>query len=151
MIVAPGFTSAFCWRGAGSDKAEWECADNLLHQLKVIEHHEDFNEGEESDLFWEVLGGKTEYSSQKEAANVIPGFEPRLFNVSNASGFMWVKEVPNFIQEDLINSDVFFLDCYHTVFIWIGRMAEKQEITGAYKRAEQYIANVKDSRNKDNV
>ena len=64
---------------------------------------------------------------------------------------MWVKEVPNFIQEDLINSDVFFLDCYHTVFIWIGRMAEKQEITGAYKRAEQYIANVKDSRNKDNV
>lgn len=42
-----------------------------------------FKEGEETDEFWEALGGKTEYSSIKEMG-IAPGFEARLFNISNS-------------------------------------------------------------------
>lgn len=46
---------------------------------------------------------------------------------------------------------MYFLDCYSTVYIWIGRLAETVEVRGAHKSAEKYIANVRDSRNKDDV
>jgi len=37
-----------------------------------------FKETEETEEFWEALGGKTKYSSIKEMG-IAPGFEPRLF------------------------------------------------------------------------
>lgn len=74
-----------------------------------------------------------------------------MLSVSNTTGYMWTKEVPNYTQEDLCNSDVYILDCYSTVYVWIGRMAEKFEVRGGLKSAEKYIAAVRDSRNKDDV
>jgi hypothetical protein len=47
-----------------------------------------------------------------------PGFNPRLFEVSNSSGYAFMKPVDDFLQEDLSNYDVMVLDCYRTVYIW---------------------------------
>lgn len=151
IVVTPGLSTAYLWRGSGSCESEYNCGTSLLDNLKMVESHQVFNEGEEPEEFWTALGGKGEYSREKIAWDTIGGFEPRLFNVSNSTGFMWVKEIPNFTQEDLLNTDVFFLDAYHTIFIWIGRLAEKQEVTQARVRAEQYLESVRDSRNKDEV
>jgi hypothetical protein len=42
-----------------------------------------FKEGEETDDFWEALGGKTTYSSIKEMG-IAPGFEARLYEISTS-------------------------------------------------------------------
>jgi len=51
-------------------------------------------EGEETDEFWASLGGKEEYSKIKEQMGAVAGFEPRLFNISNSTGYTYMKEVP---------------------------------------------------------
>ena len=107
-------------------------------------------EGEEKDDFWDAVGGKDEYSRQKDSG-VAAGFEPRLFEVSNAHGYMWMKEVVAFAQEDLNNYDCFILDAYDTIYLWIGHLSNKFERKGVYTKAEKYLANVTDSRKKDEV
>jgi len=103
-------------------------------------------EGEESEAFWAALGGKGEYSTTKDFDP--PDFEPRLFNVSNASGFMWMKEVPAFAQEDLNNWDCYILDSWDTIYIWEGALSNKFERKGAATRAQKFLDGLNDGRNK---
>jgi hypothetical protein len=56
------------------------------------------NEGSETPDFWTAVGGQEEYSKIKEQMGSIAGFEPRLFNISNRTGYTFMKEVPNFTQ-----------------------------------------------------
>jgi len=79
------------------------------------------------------------------------GFEPRLFQCSNASGYFFVSEIFNFSQDDMINDDIMLLDAYQTVYVWIGNKSNKFEKAGATRSAEQYIATIKDERDKENV
>ena len=140
----------YTWKGAGSNEQEQACGDKLSAALEMCADSQSFKEGEEPEEFWTALGGKSDYHSSKDL-RVVPGFESRMLSVSNTTGYMWTKEVPNFTQEDLVNSDDYLLDCYSTVYVWIGRMADKFEVRGGHKSAEKYIASVKDSRNKDDV
>ena len=48
-------------------------------------------EGAESGDFWISVKGKGDYSKIKEQMAVSDGFEPRLFEVSNSSGFTYMK------------------------------------------------------------
>ena len=91
-------------------------------------------EGEEDQAFWDAIGGKGEYSTSKEAM-VCPNFEPRLFHVSNATGFTFMKEVIAFAQEDMLNDDVYVLDSFDKVYIWIGNKSNDFERKGAFKKA----------------
>ena len=38
-----------------------------------------------------------------------------------------MKEIYNFAQSDLNNNDVMVLDAFNTVYIWVGREANKTE------------------------
>ena len=58
---------------------------------------------------------------------IAPGFEPRLFECSNSTGYFYMKEVPNFTQMDLNNYDIMVLDVYNTVYVWVGRKSTKAE------------------------
>ena len=51
-----------------------------------------------------------------------------------------MKEVHNFLQEDLNNNDVMVLDAFSTVYMWIGRNANKTERTQCAKKVDKYIA-----------
>ena len=62
-----------------------------------------------------------------------------------------MKEVVAYAQEDLLNDDVYVLDSFDKVYIWIGNRSNKFEKAGAYKKAEQYISGVTDGRDKDEV
>ena len=64
---------------------------------------------------------------------------------------MWMKEIPAFAQEDLLNDDVYILDSFDKVYLWIGYGSNKFERKGAYERAEKYIQDVTDNRVKDEV
>ena len=108
-------------------------------------------EGQESAEFWESVGGQGAYSHVKESVGFAPGFEPRLFSVSNTSGYMWMEEVPAFAQEDLLNDDCYILDAYSTIYTWIGNKSNSFEKKGVVKRAEKYLAEIRDSRDKNEV
>lgn len=147
----PGSVSAYCWNGIGSSEVEQQMGDRMFMAFpKTPEAQLSFHEGDEQEEFWTALGGKGDYSKMKEL-NISPDFEPRLFHVSNSSGFTFMKEIPAFAQEDLNNDDVFILDAYSSVFIWIGNRSNKFEYNGALKKAEKYIAALSDERDKDAV
>jgi hypothetical protein len=105
-------------------------------------------EGEETPEFWDSIGGQGEYSKVKESMGISPDFEPRLFGVSTATGYIWMEEVPNFGQEDLNNNDCYILDAFSTIYIWIGNGSNKAEKKGVQVRAQKYLDSLKDSRDK---
>lgn len=67
------------------------------------------SEGQEKDDFWEAIGGKEEYSSDKRLQVSDDPHMPRLFQCSNAKGRLTIEEIPNFDQSDLIEDDVMIL------------------------------------------
>lgn len=71
-------------------------------------------EGNESPMFWELIGGKKEYLSN----SMLPvGKKPRIFQFSGATGVIEVCEIFNYCQDDLENSSVFLLDCYNAIYL----------------------------------
>jgi hypothetical protein len=150
LVISVGGENTYLWLGEGANEPEvalgrklqeifWPSANNVLTK-----------EGEESDEFWHSLGGKSEYSSQKDTG-VAAGFEPRLFHASNAHGYFHVKEIFNFAQEDMLNDDIMLLDAYNTIYVWIGNKSNDFEKRGAYKTANKYIESIQDERDKENV
>ena len=55
-------------------------------------------EGHEPSDFWAALGGKADYAKIDVYDPNRPDFEPRLFQVSNASGKIDVEEICEFAQ-----------------------------------------------------
>ncbi len=51
----------------------------------------------------------------------------------------------------MLNDDVYILDSFDMVYIWIGNKSNKFEKNGAYKKAEEYINGVQDGRDKNEV
>jgi len=111
----------------------------------------EFKEGAENGDFWIAIKGKGDYSKIKEQMAVSDGFEPRLFEVSNSSGYTFMKQVPAFRQEDLLTEDVYILDTYHELFIWVGEKSNKFEKSGALKDANQLLQSLSDGRKKEDV
>ena len=73
------------WLGKGATEDEKELAQNIG---KGLNSHDSivFDEGQENDEFWSVLGGKEPYLDQYVLKNVGEPTMPRLFHGSNASG-----------------------------------------------------------------
>ena len=59
----------------------------------------------------------------------------RLFQASNASGKFEVNEIVEFAQVDLVPDDVFILDAYNNVYVWVGEDARPEEKTMAMDAA----------------
>ena len=45
-----------------------------------------------------------------------------------------MSEVPAFQQQDLLNDEVYVLDCFSKMYIWIGPKSNKFEYAGAHKK-----------------
>jgi hypothetical protein len=67
------------------------------------------SEGQEKDDFWDAIGGKESYSSDKRLQISDDPHSPRLFQCSNAKGKFTIEEIPHFDQSDLIEDDVMIL------------------------------------------
>lgn len=62
-----------------------------------------------------------------------------------------MKEIYNFAQSDLNNSDAMVLDAHSTVYIWVGRNANKTERNNVDNKVDAYIGAVSDGRDPDQV
>lgn len=95
---------------------------------------------EETDEFWDLVGGKVDFSRTFDTGLNPPDFEPQLFEVAGSGGYIKMKPLALFTQRSLINSDVYILDNWRKIFIWIGSDATKQEAGTAHRNVEKYIA-----------
>lgn len=98
---------------------------------------EELVEGSETETFWEALGGKGEYPTVKDMPELCR--EPQLFHCSNETGSFKVEQLFDFSQADLEEDDIFILDVYTMIFLWIGSEANAQEVAKADELVPLYI------------
>ncbi|XP_052079404.1 advillin-like isoform X1 [Mytilus californianus] len=127
----------YIWSGKGSTGDEREMAKRIAsasprNPTMVFE-------GQEKEDFWNCLGGKKPYSSDKRLQEPDSGHPARLFQLSNAAGKFTCDEIPDFAQPDLVEDDVMILDVWDSVYIWIGSGANQQEKKEAARLAQEYI------------
>jgi hypothetical protein len=150
-LVTPA--TVFLWHGQHSNQAEIDTANNISLILagtfldQAGREVVDVPEGSESEEFWGFLGGKGEYA-QFAAGEPSPK-DPRLFSCSTATGSFKVEEVFQFEQEDLLDEDVFILDTYSQLFIWVGSGSTQEEKDKCLIVAAQFIENADDGRSPD--
>ncbi|CAG2064388.1 unnamed protein product, partial [Timema podura] len=83
--------------------------------------------GQEKSNFWEAIGGKEEYTTNKEQTEHRDVIPPRLFHSSYTTDAFRVEEIVNFSQSDLVQEDIMLLDARHVIYIWSGKASSKIE------------------------
>ena len=151
VLVTP--TTTHVWSGNAADDIEKQTAMRIAQRLNDtylgVEGRtvSEVKEGEETEDFWAPLGGKGEY------LEFAPGDKPprpaRLFEASTATGAFTVEEVEQFVQDDLCDEDVYLLDTYCQLFIWIGTGATEEEKRKAQDVAKKFITDATDDRDPD--
>lgn len=140
-------TEIFIWMGKGANLYERKCSMNVANILKGERELKPVEEGKEPSNFFDKLGGPDEYASEGWLAE--QEREPRLFQCSNASGKFNVEEIFNYSQEDLDVSDIFILDCYNEVFVWVGYDSNEIEKALSFELAVKFVDGSDDGRSKD--
>ncbi|KAM7256651.1 hypothetical protein ACFE04_012392 [Oxalis oulophora] len=125
--------SIFTWIGNLSAARDHDLLDRMLEFINPKWLPISVREGNEPDSFWNALGGKAEYSKEKDIKRHPE--DPHLFllttnedqiplNQIKSSYILemaWeVKEIYSFTQDDLTTEDVLVLDCSTEVYLWIG-------------------------------
>jgi len=135
------------WNGQGANEDERKCGQTVAKVLQGKRKINTLDEGKEPSGFWDALGGKGEYASEgylHEGAR-----EPRLFLGSNASGTFAVEEIFNYTQEDLDQNDIFFLDTFNELYVWVGDKSNDTEKKMSIQTAIEYVEKAEDGRSKD--
>ncbi|XP_059161494.1 advillin-like isoform X2 [Physella acuta] len=129
-------SAVYSWAGKGCTGDEREMAKNIA--ARSPRTLTNVFEGQEKPDFWNVLGGKEEYASEKLLQDD-GSHPPRLFHLSNAKGFISVEEIHDFVQSDLIEDDVMILDAWECVYIWQGKNSNKVEREESQRCAIEYL------------
>ncbi|KAA8522743.1 hypothetical protein F0562_009095 [Nyssa sinensis] len=146
--VAPSLNSSYCyilhsgssvftWSGSLTTSEDQELVERQLDVIKPNMQSKAQKEGAESEQFWELLGGKSEYPSQK----IVRGAEsdPHLFSCTFSKGELKVTEIYNFNQDDLMTEDIFILDCHSEIFVWVGQQVDSKNRMHASTIGEKFL------------
>lgn len=130
---------AFVWYGKNANGDERDLALKVAERI-VKRPTENYLEGSERADFWQALGGKEEYATEPDLKGEMTSHEPRLFEVSNASGNLTWTEIFGFDQDDMDEDDVMILDTYDFIYVWLGNGSRKDEREGAWKNVLEYLS-----------
>lgn len=130
-------SSIFTWSGNLTTAEDQELVERLLDIIKPNMQCKVQKEGAESEQFWDLLGGKSEYPSQKIGRDAET--DPRLFSCTFSKGDLKVTEIYNFNQDDLMTEDIFILDCHLDIYVWIGQQVESKIKMQALTIGEKFI------------
>ncbi|XP_032365171.1 advillin-like [Etheostoma spectabile] len=132
----------YLWCGKGSSGDERAMAkevSSVIGQNSQQRSEEIVAEGQEPFEFWELLGGRAPYASDKRLQQMVSDHQPRLFECSNKTGCFSVTEMTQFMQDDLNEDDVMLLDTWDQVFLWIGKNANEVERKEAVATSQEYL------------
>ncbi|XP_076914396.1 villin-5-like [Bidens hawaiensis] len=127
----------FTWKGSQTSVEDHELADRHLDVIKPELQTRVFKERAESDEFWEILGGKTEYGNQKIPRDAER--DPHLFSCTYSKEGLRVYEIYNFSQGDLMAEDMYILDCHTELFLWVGQEVNSKDKTQALTIGQKYL------------
>ncbi|KAK9697533.1 hypothetical protein RND81_08G043900 [Saponaria officinalis] len=130
-------STVFTWSGNLTSPDDQELVERQLDIIKPNLQSKTHKEGMESEQFWQLLGPKTEYQSQKIARE--PENDPHLFSCSFTKGDLKVVEIYNFTQDDLMTEDIFILDCHSDVFVWVGQQVDSKNKLHALTIGEKFV------------
>ncbi|CAN6450893.1 unnamed protein product [Victoria cruziana] len=130
-------STVFTWSGSLTTTEDQELVERLLDLIKPNVQSKPQKEGSESDQFWTLLGGKSEYPSQKIAP--VAESDPHLFSCHFSKGNLKVTEIFNFSQDDLMTEDIFILDCHSNIFVWVGQQVDPKSKIYALDVGEKYL------------
>ncbi|KAL8233011.1 hypothetical protein R6Q57_002789 [Mikania cordata] len=105
----------FTWLGNLSTARDHDLLNGMLDFINPTWQPISIREGSEPDVFWDALGGKTEYPKEKEIKRFIE--DPHLFVCTFTEG---KDKIFSYTQDDLTTEDVLILDCYTEIFVWVG-------------------------------
>ncbi|KAI4464752.1 villin [Holotrichia oblita] len=122
----------------------WSGLNSTGDQREMAKHFtgKDFElvlEGKEPQEFWELLGGKQAFVTNKITQDDDDLKNPRLFNCSIMKEKFKAEEVFNFSQTDLVPEDVMLLDAYSTIFMWMGKLSHAQDRKLSFEMALEYL------------
>ena len=135
ILLTPA--SMFVWEGSLSNEDERTAGEMIAKWIGGERPVAKVIEGEEPAEFWEGVGGEGEYAKIKADVAELP--DPRLFQMSNALGYFRADEIFDFAQDDLLSDDVFMLDTYNEVFVWVGKDSNRDEQVAAFKGVLDYV------------
>jgi len=136
-FIVENSRSLYLWHGKHANADERDTARKIAERLTKGRTIDVALESQEKKEFWETLGGKEGYAYSEKREEVAK--DPRLFVCSNASGNFTVEEVFDFVQEDLVEDDVFMLDTFDQIFLWIGQGANAEEKKRSLETAIAYL------------
>uniref|UniRef100_A0A672LQY7 Advillin-like n=1 Tax=Sinocyclocheilus grahami TaxID=75366 RepID=A0A672LQY7_SINGR len=139
----------YLWYGKGSSGDERAMAKEVASFIGRGSSEEIMAEGQEPDEFWEILGGKGPYASDRRLQQVTLDHQPRLFECSNKTGQFIATEVTQFTQDDLREDDVMLLDTWDQVFLWIGTEANEVERKESVTTCQEFLRTHPGSRDPD--
>ncbi|KAL0590175.1 hypothetical protein ABG067_001819 [Albugo candida] len=148
-FIAKSIEQIFVWRGSGSTELEFQVSCTIAKHMQKTEEITMINENEESDEFWDLLGGQ---AAPTNATFTFDRPRPsRLFHCTNVCGNFDVTEIVEFAQDDLTQDDVFLLDTYAALYIWIGKNANRGEVQNTYILADRYLQTVQSDGRGDDI
>ncbi|XP_022997656.1 villin-4-like isoform X1 [Cucurbita maxima] len=131
-------SSVFTWSGSLTNSDNQELVERLLDLIKQPNvQSRPQKEGTESEQFWNLLGGKSEYPSQKVSREAES--DPHLFSCTFSGGNLKVVEVYNFDQDDLMTEDIHILDNHSETYVWIGQQVDSKSRLHALTIGEKFL------------
>ncbi|OIT33520.1 PREDICTED: villin-4-like [Nicotiana attenuata] len=130
-------SSVFTWTGNLTTSEDQELVERQLDLIKPDMQSKLQKEGAESEQFWEILSGKSEYPSEKIGRDAES--DPHLFSCTFSKGDLKVTEIYNFNQDDLMTEDIFILDCHSDIYVWVGQLVEYKNKMQALSIGEKFL------------
>jgi len=127
----------YIWYGKGCEDIERQFANTAAQFLNKGQTVLQMEEEQEPEDFWKELGGKGEYQNSPELQAEVR--EARLFHCSNASGRFEIEEIYNYDQDDLLMDDVYLLDVYSCLMVWVGQESNEEEKLKSFGVALDYV------------
>ncbi|PAA54967.1 hypothetical protein BOX15_Mlig033276g2, partial [Macrostomum lignano] len=150
--AAASLCSAFChlltrgpdrllvWRGRGSSQTDRELALELATSLLPDATPAEMTEGEETDEFWELLGGRAAYFTGVDFYSAC-----RLFKITTEEGYLKADDLGvDFAQSALTDSAIMLLDTGVKLYLWIGTKVSDVLKKLALQAAKLYLLAVRD-------
>ncbi|KAF8093794.1 hypothetical protein N665_0377s0006 [Sinapis alba] len=135
--ILHGDSTVFTWCGNLTTSDDQELMERMLDLIKPDEHTKAQKEGSESEQFWELLGGKSEYPSKKIKKD--GESDPHLFSCTFSNETLKVTEIFNFTQDDLMTEDIFILDCHTEVYVWVGQQVDPKKKPQVLAIGEKFL------------
>ncbi|KAG6587739.1 Villin-4, partial [Cucurbita argyrosperma subsp. sororia] len=129
--------TVFTWCGSLTTPDDQELVERFLDVIKPNCQSRPQKESTESEQFWELLGGKLEYPTQKIARN--NESDTHLFSCTFSKENLKVAEIFNFRQDDLMTEDIYILSCHSEIFVWVGQQVDPKTKLHALQIGEKFL------------